>query len=139
MSATVIILSRGPACCRSRVYNSCKQEGALPRIRRIRPLRSAARMDVQPSAPPVVAVIVTCEPGAWFDETLASLANQDYPDLSVFVIDSASADDPTPRVAEVLPGAYVRLLPERVGYGTAINGILDSVEGASHYLLCHDD
>jgi GT2 family glycosyltransferase len=96
-------------------------------------------MEPQPAAPPVVVVVVTTDPGDWFEECLASLAAQDYPNLSVLVVDTASATDPTARVAEVLPRAFVRRLPERVGFGTAANHVLDVVEGASHYLLCHDD
>jgi len=96
-------------------------------------------MDPQPLAPPVVAVVVTCDPGPWLEESLAALAAQDYPNLSVLVIDTASYDDPTPRVASVTPNAYVRRLPDRVGFSQAANEVLAIVEGASHYLLCHDD
>ncbi len=96
-------------------------------------------MDPQTSAPPVVAVVVTCNPGFWLEETLTALGSQDYPNLSVLVIDAASTQDPTPRVAAVLPGAYVRRLHRRVGFSRASNEVLSIVEGASHYLFCHDD
>lgn len=96
-------------------------------------------MDPQPAAPPVVAVVVTCDPGPWLEETLAAVAAQEYPNLSVLVIDAASVEDPTPRIAAVLPGAYVRRLPRRVGFSQAANEVLAIVEGASHYLFCHDD
>jgi hypothetical protein len=42
-------------------------------------------------------------------------------------------------VAAVLPQAYVRRLAERTGFGEACNEVLELVEGASHYLFCHDD
>ncbi|HUO49884.1 MAG TPA: glycosyltransferase family 2 protein, partial [Acidimicrobiales bacterium] len=90
-------------------------------------------------APPVVAVIVTCDPGAWFDETLAAFAAQDYPELSILVLDAASAQDPTSRVATGLPGAYVRVLERNDGFGASANQVLGMVEGASYYLFCHDD
>ncbi|MDA8044868.1 MAG: glycosyltransferase [Actinomycetota bacterium] len=90
-------------------------------------------------APAVVAVVVTCDPGAWFPEALASLANQDYPNLSVLVVDAGSHEDPTPQVAEVMPGAFVRRLDRRAGFAAAANEVLQIVEGASHYLFCHDD
>src|SRR5580704_14073713 len=90
-------------------------------------------------APPVVAVIVTCNPGEWFEETLRAFADQDYPELSVLVLDAASSVDPTPRVARVLPGAFVRLLPVNKGFGATANEVLTMVEGASHLLICHDD
>ena len=93
----------------------------------------------QPPAPAVVAVVVTCDPGRWFEQVLASLAEQDYPNLSVLVIDAASSEDPTARVAAVLPRAYVSRLERRVGFGRAANEVLKLVEGASHILFCHDD
>src|SRR5579862_383080 len=91
------------------------------------------------TAPPVVAVVVTTDPGWWLEECLASLVAQDYPELSVLVVDAGSADDPTGRVAAVMPGAYVRRVRRRRGFGTACNEVLGVVEGASHYLFCHDD
>lgn len=92
-----------------------------------------------PPAPAVVAVVVTCDPGPWFPEVLDSLAAQDYPNLSVLVIDAGSEADPTPQVAAAVPTAFVRRLERRVGFGTAANEVLSIVEGASHYLFCHDD
>jgi GT2 family glycosyltransferase len=90
-------------------------------------------------APPVVAVIVTCDPGPWFSETLGALAAQEYPELSVLVLDAGSEEDPTALVASVLPGAFVRLLGANRGFGASANEVLTMVEGASHYLFCHDD
>ena len=90
-------------------------------------------------APPVVAVVVTCDPGPWLETALGALGDQDYPNLSVLVVDAGSTQDPTSRVAGVLPQAYVRRLPERVGFAPAANQVLELVEGASHYLICHDD
>ena len=96
-------------------------------------------MDSPLHAPPVVAVVVTCDSGPWLEEALEALADQDYPNFSVLVIDAGSAVDPTPRVAAVLPGAYVRRMPTNRGYAAATNEALNLVEGASHFLLCHDD
>src|ERR1700688_1364142 len=90
-------------------------------------------------APPVVAVIVTCDPGEWFEETLRAFASQDYPELSILVLDAASAVDPTPRVGGVLPGPFVRRLPTNRGFGATANVVLAMVEGASLLLFCHDD
>ncbi|HYX44108.1 MAG TPA: glycosyltransferase family 2 protein, partial [Acidimicrobiales bacterium] len=96
-------------------------------------------MDSPLQAPPVVAVVVTCDPGPWLEEALAALAAQDYPNLSVLVVDANSTVDPTPRVSQVLPGAYVRRLPVNAGFGGSANAALEIVEGASHLLFCHDD
>ena len=92
-------------------------------------------------APPVVAVIVAHDPGPWFEETLASLGAQEYPALSVLVIDAAS-DDPVElrdRVGTVLPDAHLRRLSENPGFATAANEALVAVQGAAFYLFCHDD
>jgi GT2 family glycosyltransferase len=90
-------------------------------------------------APPVVAVIVAHDPGPWFEETLASLGSQDYAELSVLVLDNASAEDLTVRVASVLPSAYVRRFEESLGYGAVSNQVRTMVDGAAYFLFCHDD
>ncbi|MDQ1372847.1 MAG: hypothetical protein QOJ09_185, partial [Actinomycetota bacterium] len=95
--------------------------------------------DAPAVAPPVVAVVVTCDAGPWLESTLRALGRQDYPNFSVLVVDAGGNVDPTPRVAAVLPQAYVRRLPELTGFGRACNEVLELVEGASHYLFCHDD
>src|SRR3954451_21951786 len=98
-------------------------------------------MDEQPSAgaPPVVAVVVTRDPGPWFEDALAALGDQDYPNLSVLVVDAGGDPGVTARVASVLPGAFVRRAPGMLGFGAGANEVLDVVEGASHFLFCHDD
>lgn len=90
-------------------------------------------------APPVVAVVVAHDPGPWFEECLASLGAQDYPNLSILVVDAASRLELRPRVADVLAGAYVTRLESNPGYAGAANVALRVVEGATHLLLCHDD
>jgi GT2 family glycosyltransferase len=90
-------------------------------------------------APPVVAVVVAHDPGPWFEETLASLASQDYAELSVLILDAASEQDLTARVAAVLPTAYVRRFEENPGYGPTVNQVRAMVDGAAYFLLCHDD
>ena len=89
--------------------------------------------------PPVVVVMVTHNPGDWFDETLEAIASQTYPDLGLLVIDTASDDDPTERVLAAVPGAHVHRLDHDPGYGAAVNGVVDLVEGSSFYVFCHDD
>ncbi|MGH9181706.1 MAG: glycosyltransferase family 2 protein, partial [Acidimicrobiales bacterium] len=65
-------------------------------------------MDAETSAPPVVAVVLTSDPGEWFEQTLVALATQDYPNQSVLVMDTGSTPVPASRVAEILPEAYLR-------------------------------
>src|SRR5215213_3515627 len=99
-------------------------------------------MDPQPSAPPLVAVIVADQPGEWFEETLQAVGSQDYPNQSVLVIDGAGREDLGPRVAAVLPDAFLRR-PERSGrpegFAAAANDVLDTVQGAAFLVFCHDD
>ncbi len=90
--------------------------------------------------PPVVALLVTRNPGEWFEDALLSLGAQDYPDLTVLVVDSSSDEDPTARVAAVLPRAFVRRVDTgEGGFATAANEVLGMVEGAPFLLFCHDD
>ncbi|HEX4821811.1 MAG TPA: glycosyltransferase family 2 protein [Acidimicrobiales bacterium] len=93
-----------------------------------------------PTAPPsVVAVVVTHNPGPWLPEALASLRDQEYPSVSVLVVDAHSDQDPTRAIASVLPAAYVRRLDTNPGFAGAANEVFQVVEGASFYLFCHDD
>ncbi len=87
----------------------------------------------------VVAVVVTRNPEAALNDTLASLATQDHPALSILVIDDGSTEPVLDRVAGVAPGAYVRRFDEPVGYGAAANVVTEMVQGAAYYLFCHDD
>lgn len=98
------------------------------------------------NAPPVVAVVVVHEPGAWFDETLDALADQDYPNLRFLFLLTASprADaeeaDVAALVEERLPTAFVRELGVNAGFGPAANEVLRLVEGQNgFFLFCHDD
>lgn len=97
------------------------------------------RAEVAAAAPPVVAVVVTNAPGPLLDAALASLAGQQYPALSVLVVDNGSPGDPRARIAEVAPDAFVRRLPEDVGFARAANEAIAAVEGATFLLFCHDD
>ncbi len=97
-----------------------------------------------PQAPPAVAVVVAHDPGPWFEEALRSLTVQDYPNLSILVIDagtdtSAGGPSVTERVAAVDPDIYVRRQEDNRGFGPAANEVLDLVEGAAFYVFCHDD
>ena len=90
-------------------------------------------------APPVVAVVVARDPGPWFEECLEALGAQDYPNLDVLVVDAASHEELTARVAAVLPRAFIFRQSESSGFSAAANEALVAVEGASHLLICHDD
>lgn len=90
--------------------------------------------------PPVVAVVVTHDPGDWFEETLQALAAQDYPHLRVLVVDAGSTQDPSPRVTGILPEAIVHRMARNLGFGAAANEVLGMAGGdTAAFLFCHDD
>ena len=94
---------------------------------------------MDPQVPAVVAVVVTSGPRTWLDDTLSSLAAQDYAELSVLVLATGEDEDLAERVGRILPNAFVRQLPGRPGYAAAANEVLGMVEGAAFFLFCHDD
>ena len=98
-----------------------------------------APTDPTTMAPAVVAVVVAREPGDWFEECVTALADQDYPNLSILVIDAASVPELKPRIALAAPGAFIRRLDTNPGFGAAANDVLEVVDGAAFYLMCHDD
>lgn len=89
--------------------------------------------------PSVVAVLVTEDPDERFDAAMASLAAQDYPSLTVLVVDAGARDDLTSRIAGVLPEAFIRTLERPTTFAAAANEALAAVEGANYLLFCADD
>lgn len=89
--------------------------------------------------PPVVAVLVTTDPGPDFEAVLSALGAQDYPALTVLVVDAGSEFDLTPRVGARLPTAIVRRLGGKARTAEAVNEAIGAVDGASFYLVVSDD
>lgn len=98
-----------------------------------------ADSDAPASLPSVVAIVVAHDPGIWFETTMQSLADQDYDQLAVLVIDAGSTVPLRDRVGAVYPTALVRRLEGNPGYGAATNEAFAMVQGAPFVLLCHDD
>ncbi len=90
-------------------------------------------------APAVVAVIVTTGSGPGLEAAAASLAAQDYGELSLLVVANGEALSVAERVAAVAPNAFVRRLEENRGFGAACNEAALMVEGSAFFLFCHDD
>ena len=90
-------------------------------------------------APAVVAVIVTTGVGPGLEATAASLAAQNYEELSLLVVANGDAEHVAERVATVAPHAFVRLLEENRGFGAACNEAALMVQGSAFFLFCHDD
>jgi GT2 family glycosyltransferase len=104
--------------------------------------QSARPADLAPTASPtlpsVLAVVVTHAPGPWLEEVLASLRDQDYPRLSVLVVDTANSDELAGRVRAALHDAKV-VRRDADGFGAAANVALEDANRAALYLFCHDD
>ena len=86
----------------------------------------------------MLAVVVAHRPGEWFEETLESLALQDYESLSVVVVDAAGSGL-GPRVAAVTEGADVIDAAGVSGFSEAANAVLSAEFSADFLLVCHDD
>ena len=85
-------------------------------------------------------VIVSHDPGLWFDEMLESIAAQDHPLVDVTVVDTGSEADPTARVQRFLPQAAIRRLGSNPGLGPAANQVLlDDGPIPDFFVFCHDD
>ena len=67
------------------------------------------------TSPAVQALVVAHDPGPWFIDVLRSLGAQDYPRLSVLVVDAASAKPLEPLVGRHLASAEVRRLDVDLG------------------------
>ena len=90
--------------------------------------------------PPVVAVVVTRNPGPWLEDTLLGLAQQDYPDLTVLVVDCGSPGRPhRPGRRACCRGRSSVASATDAGFAEAANEALHAVEGATFLLVCHDD
>jgi GT2 family glycosyltransferase len=107
-------------------------------------LRVVVESEEQPLAsPPVLAVVVTHGLHAnRFEVLLGALAEQDYPELSVLVVDAAGGDGTADRVRAVLPSARVLHVPGTEGFATAANHVLDpdrpQARRAEFFVFCHD-
>ncbi len=88
-------------------------------------------------APAVVAVVVAEGEVPHLEACLRALAASDYPDLTVLVIAETEADL-APRVASVIPTAFVRSVEVR-GFAAGANDAIATVAGAPFLLFCHAD
>jgi len=91
------------------------------------------------ATPSVLAVVVAHDPGDWFEETLDSLATQDYTRLSVLVVDADGSGNLGSRVHAALPTASVLDAGDTDGFSAAADAILDTDLDPAFVLLCHDD
>ncbi|WP_420436765.1 glycosyltransferase [Candidatus Poriferisocius sp.] len=87
----------------------------------------------------IQVVIVSHDPGLWFDEMLESVAAQDHHLVDVTVVDTGSEADPTARIHRFLPQATVLRLESTTGFASAANRVLDADPAPGFIAVCHDD
>jgi len=96
-------------------------------------------LEPRDATPSVLVAIVAHDPGEWFEQTLDSIATQDYPRLHVMVIDGVGDAQLKQRVSNVIPRATVLDASDTVGFGAAANAVLDTEADSAFLLVCHDD
>ena len=87
----------------------------------------------------IQVVIVSHDPGLWFDKMLEAVAAQDHRLANVTVVDTGSEADPTARVHRFLPQATVHRLESNSGFASAANRVLDADPAPGFIAVCHDD
>ena len=91
-------------------------------------------------APPVVAVVVTRNPGPFLEASLARPRGTGLPG-AVGARGRCGLGARPRRAAShaALPSAFVRRLGGDPGFGGAANEAIEAVQGATFFLVCHDD
>lgn len=90
--------------------------------------------------PSVVCVMVASDPLDFFEQSIQSVVNSDYPDLTTLVLDlSSNEEELKERLAQIAPSAFIRKFEEKRNFASAINEAVNSIEGATYVLICHDD
>lgn len=93
-------------------------------------------------APPVVLALLVHQPGAWFAETLASIATQDYSRIQaiIFLTSASPTEELSRQIRSVLPEAIIRIVEGNPGYGPVMNEVQRIVEGVGGFFcFTHDD
>ena len=90
-------------------------------------------------APPSVRVIVPAhDVGDWFDDVVAGIASQDYPDLHVTIVHSPGEAEIFARHRDALPDCTLMSAEHEAGFGSKINQAVVSAQ-EELLLLLHDD
>ena len=88
--------------------------------------------------PAVVVVVPVADADESFAETLAGVADQDYSNLTVMVLQTSEGSAVAEMVADAIPTAFVRRVGSAPSFGATCNDVLGSVEGATFLLFLHD-
>lgn len=84
--------------------------------------------------------MVVYQPGAWFDDVLDGLIDQDYSNLKLLFLVAGDTTETAARIRAKVPNAFVRATQANLGFGPAVNEVLTLVEGDNGFFcLLHDD
>ena len=89
--------------------------------------------------PSVQLVLVTHDPGDWFDEVLLGIAAQDYKSLDVTVVDTTRRASIEEKVKSVLPESTILHLKRSPGFSALTSSNLEASEKHLFYFFVTDD
>ena len=94
-----------------------------------------------PPQPRVAAVLVVSDAAEWLSSVLATLSQQQYPDLELVVVDNASRDGSAEILARRIPADRLITLRRNAGFTRAVAAAVQhqAVAAADFILLLHDD
>ncbi len=92
-----------------------------------------------PSAPPSVRVVIPAhDVGPWFDDVVAGIAAQEYPELSVTIVHGAGEAESFTRYEEFLPNLRLLAVESDTGFGEKVNTAANDAS-EDLLLILHDD
>ena len=83
-------------------------------------------------------VVATHEPGPWFDDVVAALADQDFPNIAVSIVHDPGEAGVLQRHTSSLDSVELVEAPEGTGFGAKINMVAESADEPL-LLIHHDD
>ena len=89
--------------------------------------------------PPVQIAVVSHNENEWFQESLASLANQNYPDKRLTVLSTGDLESVRSLVEPYFPEADLLQVNPSQGLGVAFNKVLENSDDPAFYFFCHHD
>ena len=91
------------------------------------------------SLPPVRIAVVAHKENDWFQESVASFANLNYPDKQLIVLATGQTAWVEPIVSQYFPDAEILEVDPEAGLGANFNEVLNSSDEPAFYFFCHHD
>lgn len=100
---------------------------------------ASASAPSEPPRPPRVRVVIpTVDAGKWFDDVVAGIESQDYPNFVVTVAHGPGEAPLFDRYRDSLPGLELVEMPAAAGFGEKINAVAREAD-EQLLLILHDD